>query len=243
MIRVTSTARNVGRFAAKRCVRSVIEQSLHEGWTYHFFDAASTDDTLIGANFAWGVFDGDNQEDKRVIVRSEQVATGPLDKLVPLWRSFDDDDIIVWGPDGDDYFATDRVLETVKKYHDCGARVTYGQFILQDGRMGFCGQVGPDPRNEPWRASHLKTFRSGLFKKIDDADLRDADGKYFMTSIDRAVMLPLLEMEPARSVFIPQILYVYSWDVSYEMTEGPQAQSRAAADTSLIHGRPRYSRL
>lgn len=229
MIHVTSTALNAGDLAHD-CVRSVQEQT-HQKWTMHFFDAASTDSTLSAVHDR---ADGD----RRVHVNSEKYRTGIFDKLLPLWRSFDDTDIIVW-LDGDDALATPRALETVALTHEAGALVTYGQFIWDDGSMGFAAPVGGDPRSEPWRATHLKTFRAGLVKQIKDEDLRDAEGKYFAYCTDQCIMLPLLEMAPERSVFIPKVLHMYNGSRGVTKRADQIQEEQALA---LIRSRPRYDR-
>lgn len=233
MIHVTSTVRNAWRFVGP-CIDSVVRQS-NANWRLHIFDAASTDDTDDAIREAiWRA-----NADYRILPTFEYAPTGIFDKLLPLWRSFDDDDIIVW-LDGDDQLATPHALETVAAYHEAGALVTYGQFIWNDGSIGFAGPVGPDPRSEPWRATHLKTFRAGLVKKIKDEDLRDSDGEYFKYVTDQCVMLPLLEMAPERSVFIPKVLHIYSGGRG---TTSPSDMEKEMSALRLIRSRPRYGRV
>lgn len=137
------------------------------------------------------------------------------EKLVNAWRDIPDDEIIVW-LDGDDYLAHDRALETVQRYHDAGAWVTYGQFIWEKrgGAIGFGpgrdGPSGAPPRRDRWYASLLRTFRAGLAKRIRDDDMRDLDGGYAGWVPDQRVMLAVLEMAGPRAVFVPQVLAVYT---------------------------------
>ena len=217
MIHVTSTALNAGTLAYE-CVRSVCMQT-HRAWQMHFFDAASTDDTRAQVRAAARV----SRCGAQVTIHGEDKRTGIFDKLLPLWRSFDDGDVIVW-LDGDDALATKTALATVAMTHDAGALVTYGQFMWADGSLGFASPVGPDPRAEPWRATHLKTFRAGLVKQIKDEDLRDEDGEYYKYVTDQCVMLPLLEMAPERSIFIPKILHLYNGDSNQGIGRGINGQ-------------------
>ena len=217
MIHVTSTALNAGTLAYE-CVRSVCMQT-YRAWQMHFFDAASTDNTMGQAMSAANGYSCENQ----VRFHSEDKRTGIFDKLLPLWRSLPDEDTIVW-LDGDDALATKTALATVAMTHDAGALVTYGQFMWADGSLGFASPVGPDPRAEPWRATHLKTFRAGLVKQIKDEDLRDEDGEYYKYVTDQCVMLPLLEMAPERSIFIPKILHLYNGDSNQGIGRGINGQ-------------------
>jgi predicted SAM-dependent methyltransferase/glycosyltransferase involved in cell wall biosynthesis len=231
MIRVTSTALNAG-VLARQCIESVKRQSFKE-WTHDFVDAKSTDDTVLQA---LGAASGDPRV---TIHKNETNRLSVFGNLLPLWRAFDDDDIIVW-VDGDDRLANDEVLETIYQTHKSGALVTYGQFIWSDGTMGFAAQVGPDPRSEAWRATHLKTFRAGLVKKIKDEDLRwPATGDYFQFVTDGAIMLPLLEMVPERAVFISKILHIYNHNHSH-MAQRPQDFALEAEVGAYIRRLPRY---
>jgi glycosyltransferase involved in cell wall biosynthesis len=240
MIRVTSTALNVGQLAYKS-VRSVAEQT-YKNWSLDFFDAKSEDNTVAEAR--WATID-DSLGQLKVTVHEETTRSGPLDKLVPFWRSLPDDDIIVW-LDGDDRLATDSALETVALYHAMGAIVTYGSCLRSDGGVVTTGPVGKNPRTDTaqgaWLLGHLKTFRAGAFKQIKDEDLRDADGRYYSLSIDRAVMLPLVESFPTRSLWVNRYLYAYTWDVSYDANATPEQAARARDVTTRIHALPPYSR-
>lgn len=227
MIRVTSTALNPGPLVMS-CVRSVAEQTYRD-WQLDYFDACSNDGIVAEASEVF-------KAEKRIKFHFESVRTGIFDKLLPLWRSLPDDDIIVW-LDGDDRLATDQALQVVADYHEAGAMVTYGQFIWADGSLGFAKQVGPDPRAEPWQATHLKTFRAGLIKRIKDEDLRDEDGAYFRFVTDQCVMLPLLEMVPERSLFISKVLHVYTGGRG---TVSDADRAKEFADLRRIRALPRY---
>lgn len=226
-LRVTSTALNAG-VAARRCIESVQRQSFG-GWTHHFFDAASTDDTYAQATAS---------PDARTCVVGKKDRLEAFDNLLPLWRSFADDDVIVW-LDGDDWLAVDGALAMVNWAHEQGAHVTYGQFVWPDGHVGFAQKVGPDPRTEPWHATHLKTFRAGLVNRILEEDLRRSSGEWFLPR-DQPVMLPLLEMAPANATFIPRVLYAYNYAHSHEANED---QGQVHADVYEIRARPRYKRV
>jgi glycosyltransferase involved in cell wall biosynthesis len=226
-LRVTGTMLNAGKRAA-RCVQSVLEQ---EGigaraWTLDLYDAASTDRSVEHARGA---------AKHGVRVHEEETRTASLFKLWRRWSKLDPDDVIVW-LDGDDALATPSALRTVLDAHERGALVTYGQFIWGDGRPGFAAPVGPCPRAEPWRATHLKTFRAGLVQRLTPLDLMGPDGDWYAHGTDRAVMLPLLELAgPRRSLFIDRVLYVYSRPSEDERHVDRTAEAAAVAH---IHGRP-----
>jgi glycosyltransferase involved in cell wall biosynthesis len=235
--RVTSTALNAGNLAYES-VRSVMVQTCQD-WTLHFFDARSEDDTLKMANAARTM---SGKPDRRVKVTGEYLRTSGFHKLVPLWKQFDDDDVIVW-LDGDDVLAHPRVLEELSVYYGAGATATYGQFLWQDGTAGFAAPAGPDPRSEPWRATHLKTFQAKYIKAMRPEDFRDDRGNYLTLALDQAIMLPVLEMSGPSAVFVPKVLYYYNNAHSYYDNATPE-QKQAELDTvRLIRSRPRYGEL
>lgn len=229
-LRVTSTAFNAGTLA-RRMVQGVVHQTF-QNWTLDFFDADSTDTTW--ANAKVGAFMAPSQ------VRLHKNKPGErksiLENLLPLWRSLPEDDVIVWH-DGDDELATRRALQTVHDAHASGALVTYGQFIWEDGSPGFAAPATPDARKEPWRATHLKTFRAGLTRHLRDSDLKDL--KY---AGDQAVMLAMLEMVPdARAVFIPQVLYVFN--SSHSLVDFKKDRTQEFAEVARIRAMPRYNQV
>jgi predicted SAM-dependent methyltransferase len=232
-IHVTSTALNAGALA-KECIESVMEQTL-EDWEHHFIDAASIDDTFNQA------FTAANDDPRVHLIRNHE-RRDIFANLLPLWKSFAEDDIIVW-LDGDDRLAVDTALEIILEVHKAGAMVTYGQFRWADGRQGTAGRVGPDPRSEHWRATHLKTFRAGLVKHIRDEDLRDPKTGWYSNFVtDQAVMLPLLELVPNHHVFIPRVLHVYNEQHSH-MAQRPQDLVLEEERLQQIRSLPRYESL
>lgn len=229
---VTSTALNAGHFAA-RCVASVRFQSFTH-WRYFYIDADSDDDTFQFASHA-------RADDARIQVQRNRPRKSLLDNLLPIWRNVDDEDIIVW-IDGDDWLATEHALAVVAAtYQKTDAWMTYGQFMWPDGTIGFAAPVGPEPRSEPWRATHLKTFKGWLLKEIRDEDLQQPHGAWYDLAIDQAIMLPMLEMAGDRAVFIPQILYVYNAAHSFEANGSPAERTRERELLRRIRSQPAYA--
>ena len=121
--------------------------------------------------------------------------------------------------DGDDWFSNNHVLS---KLNECYARegclVTYGSFVqFPDGNIGSESSEYPKEvidnnlyRKDTWRASHLKTFKYGLWKNILSKDLKSTNGEFYEISYDQAMMLPLLEMAGEKARYIQEVLYVYN---------------------------------
>jgi hypothetical protein len=163
---------------------------------------------------------------------NEQIQTLPPDAIVAL-------------VDGDDWLAHNRVLKTVQLAHQGGAWITYGSFITSEGQKGFAARYDDDQvyRKERWKATHLKTFRAGLWQKIKPQDLH-YQGKWIDRGDDPAFMIPMLEMAgPARVQFIEEILYVYDWANAWEQSCPPAEKAHELAIVEHVRSLPIYKPL
>lgn len=231
---VVSTALNAAAYAA-RCVRSVREQTVDARHVY--VDAASDDETAIEARLAGGP--------STFVIPSED-RLSVIANLRDVIRRLPRDSIVCW-LDGDDWLSHPRALERVaREYEDSEVWLTYGQFEWPDKRIGFAGAydaaVHADNayRRAPWLATHLKTFRAGLFMSIPADMLRDESGRDYELSVDQAVMLPMLEMAgEAHQRFIPDVLVHYNYDHAWERTARSEDRDRElAACRSIRSKRP-----
>lgn len=111
----------------------------------------------------------------------------------------DDEDILAF-IDLDDFLCDENALQIIQdtyaEYPEC--LLTYGTHInLSSNKVGkFNGEYGPDEsvRHSPWRASHLKTCKYKLWKKLPEEVLKWPDGRWFKCAADRTFMMPLIEM-------------------------------------------------
>ena len=150
------------------------------------------------------------------------------------------DRIVVW-LDGDDWLAPDALWRVDEMYSALDPLLTYGQYIHTDGRPGHCGPYDwtKPVREQPWLASHLKTFRAGLFHHLTPEDLQ-IDGEWIALAVDMAVMLPMLELAgPSRVHFNPRPLMVYNRASSFEAHATRSDLEREAMTEMLIRSKPR----
>jgi glycosyltransferase involved in cell wall biosynthesis len=127
----------------------------------------------------------------------------------------DKEDVLVTA-DGDDWLYNDEVfsyLNTV--YQDPEVWMTYGSFVSASGKMANYCQPLFDTRNyrksNLWVTSHLRTIKRKLWDRINQEDLKDGNGKYYVYYPDLAYMLPAIEMAGTRHIrFINKVLYVYN---------------------------------
>lgn len=170
--------------------------------------------------------------------------------------------IVAW-VDGDDWLSRPDALEIIREaYQDPDVWLTWGSFNYADGRPGWAGdyhiqtKIHGSFRNEVWRATHLKTFRAGLFQRIElksllepcdtpnpDLLLALVSGarlpRWLDRAVDLAVMFPMLEMARERCAFIELPLYVYSGE--HGGSSGPGSPTWDAAQR--IRDLPKYARL
>ena len=212
---VTSTAGRAVGYAA-RCVQSVARQLTGydrngEGHKLaHWFSSSDNATHLDAENASWERFRG-------------TLAAGsdsPLERLVPMWLSLAPDDVVVW-LDGDDELAHDGVIERVAAFHELqDVWMTYGSFVRDDGILDYVWlpvygrRYELPPRSSPFRATHLRTFRAGLFHALHEQSpghLRDQRGEYFKAAPDVAVMVALLELAGERYSVATDVLCRYNY--------------------------------
>lgn len=224
---VTSTAGNAVGFAAA-CVRSVQQQvtgydARGEGRQLLHWYSSSDEATDTDARSGLAL-------NGHAILN---LAKGsPLDRLVPFWRSLDPADVVIW-LDGDDGLAHELVAERVACFHELDdVWLTYGSFVRDDGVLDyhwvpvFGRRYEAPPRSTRFRATHLRTFRAGLFHEVPDGHLRNGLGEYFAASPDVAVMTALLELAGERYLVTTDVLCRYNYAHSARDAGAIGAQAR-----------------
>jgi glycosyltransferase involved in cell wall biosynthesis len=208
----------------KRCIWSVVNQKfLHNEYEHNysavFIDDCSTDNTFSNVELAIKQ-SGEHKLNFRFFRRNKNV--GALENIVYGINSvcFEDEDIIVL-LDGDDALISSDVIDYLDQiYQDPKIWLTYGQYKNEsNGKIGNnlpltiptreyrCIQNG----SLYWCTSHLRTFKYKIWKRIQDIDLRDSNGKYFVMAWDMAIMYPLIEMSGNERIkYVDKVLYLYN---------------------------------
>lgn len=228
-ITVVSTALNAEAYAA-RCTESVARQSVRAQHIY--VDACSDDRTAEEAQ----------RGNTLAMVLRDERRQPILANLGRIIRKLPADEIVCW-MDGDDWLAVDGAIERVAKEYEQGAWATFGNFVWPDGTLGF---AEPYPHNITelnafrlygWRATHLKTFRAGLFRQIPDAYLQEADGAWYELAVDQAVMLAVLELAGHHTRCIPSVLYAYNHSHAFESNTNEDGLQRERDTCARIRSR------
>jgi glycosyltransferase involved in cell wall biosynthesis len=226
---------NPGEFLEK-CISSIITQR-YDNYKIVFIDDMSIDDS----------WDKLPHDDERAICIKNTVRKTALENIHnAIMNHCDKDDICVL-VDGDDWLYNKNVLNNLNIFynvHDCW--ISYGQSSWTDGRRGFASAYPESEfsnlRKAPFRVSHIRTFRAGLYQKIQEQDkdfscMKDSNGEFYKMTYDVAIMFPIMEMAGYDKVkFNDTILYVYNrsnpisddrvnqqlqWDIHAEISNKP----------------------
>lgn len=200
---------NPGEFI-EQCVASLITQK-YENYKMLFIDDASTD----------GAYEKLPLDDSRGTFIKNDVRKTALENLHDAIMNHCEPDDIVVLVDGDDWLPSKNVLSYINDcYNQNDCWIMYGQASWTDGRRGFASEYPREEfsniRKSPFRVSHLRTFRAGLYQKIAEQDptfscLKDAAGDFYKMTYDVAIMFPILEMAgPDKTKFNDTILYTYN---------------------------------
>lgn len=191
----------------KKCLDSVMSQT-YKNYIVPVMDDCSTDGTWEIVKTYPAPFYGIRNNEPRV--------NWCKNFIVGINTFAKENDIIVF-LSGDDWLYSDDVLEYLNKvYQDKDVWLTYGSFIASSGTWGtdFCKPLEDTKtyrRSHQWITSHLITCRKRLWNRLNDKDLRLADGKYPNHSFDNAFMYPMVEMAGLKHIkYIKKLLMVYN---------------------------------
>jgi hypothetical protein len=198
------------------CISNIqsVQKQEYPHWHMYIIDDASEDGT---ADCIERYISDHGLSDAITLIRNP-VRKGAMENIYrTIHEHMTHDSAVVICLDGDDELLHPRVLTMLaEQYRDENLWLTYGNFIFHpSGNRGFCR---PYPervvkrrayRSSPWLASHLRTFRVALFKKIRQEDCCYA-GAFLAVNCDQAIMLPMLEMAgPDHYRCIQEPLYLY----------------------------------
>lgn len=146
----------------------------------------------------------------------------------------DSDDNVIVFVDGDDWLYDDNVLDNLTKYYNSNdVWMTYGKMVCYPN-----GEIG-NPQNtyysnntisqnlfrrDLWRASHLRTFKWGLYKKIRiESMVYSKTNDYYFHAEDLATSFPCLEMCPENKI---GVLDFYSYVFNATLTNRSRGVAR-----------------
>jgi hypothetical protein len=120
--------------------------------------------------------------------------------------------------------------------------MTSGSFKYSDGRTGFNKPITSTDniRKSNFTLSHMRTWKSWLWKKIKEEDLKDNDGNYWGVAGDLAFMFPMFEMSGKKHYrHIPSITYIYN--ETNPLNDHKVNMSKVNSTVSIIRNKQPYN--
>ena len=170
---ILTTAYNCEVFI-ERSLYSIMSQQFTD-FTCYIFDDMSTDNTTKK------VEDIIKDDSRFILIKNSKKLYQPGNyDLVIRHMNLSDEEICV-EVDGDDWLPNSNVLGLINEtYKDENVWMTSGSFRYSNGSQGF--SVPPinfeNIRKQNFTLSHLRTWKSWLWKKIEEEDLKDSEGNY-----------------------------------------------------------------
>lgn len=181
-------------------IASILNQT-YSNYHVMYYDDASSDNTYQK------VLDI-VKDNPKFNINTRKENKGALFSYVECLKQVNDEDIIVC-VSGDDWLFDENVLENLNNfYNKTDVWMTYGKFYCWDGKSN--NVVEANPQNTPysdlvhkyklykkdlWRASHLRTFKGFLLKKLSLQTYKSKlDNQFFDHAADLAISFPCLEL-------------------------------------------------
>jgi glycosyltransferase involved in cell wall biosynthesis len=224
-----------------RCIKSLKNQT-YQDFKVYLIDDVSTDNSAYVSNVLI-------KNDSRFKLTVNTEKKFKLKNLNELISTFDDEDIVV-EVDGDDYLFSDDVLQKiVDTYIDPNIWLTNGSFMYSSGQNGFSSAANSDTvRTDRFTFSHLRTWKTFLWKSIPLDYFMDLDGTYFKSAADVAYTIPLLELAGEEHYkFNSEILYVYNEISPYNDHKKDSASGGGLTEqtrcANIIRNKPKLQKL
>ena len=235
---IISASYNVEKWIGKN-ILSVKKQN-YTNFKHIIVDDMSSDRTCEIAAKVIG------DDDRFVLIRNKEKRCSLANIYNAIHNHTTEQDIIVI-LDGDDFLASPNVLEKLNRYYDDNeCWLTYGSYLNLSGGTGKFSRELPSWivdknlfREYTWCTSHLRTFKSFLFKQIELKDLKDTAGEFYNFAGDLAIMFPMLEMAGQKINFVPETLYI--WNDLNDLNEHKVNNTRQMMIEREIRSKEKYN--
>jgi len=204
---ILTTSYNCENYINK-CLSSIVSQT-YKNFTCYITDDMSTDNTVSKIKKFI------KNDDRFVLIenKTKMYQAGNYDQVIRGNYDVDDDDICV-EVDGDDWLPDSKTLQRVVDTYSYGdIWLANGSFRYHDGRPGFAQPHKDfvDIRQKPFTLTHLRTWKSFLWRRIKQEDLKDSNNDYWKIACDLSFMFPMVEMcGPEHYKFMHDINYIYN---------------------------------
>lgn len=198
----------------EKTIRSVACQD-YDDWHMTIIDDVSSDDTFDKINFLIKKY----EISKKVTVKKRTRKYGEVENTISEVSTMKDTDIVVRLDAGD--WLTDlgcfHYLNLIYKKYDPAVVWTAHRWSYTDQNISGEIDYNISIYKQPWRSSHLKTFRVRDFLGLNKKNFLDEDGNYIMIACDQAIFLPMMERARINNrplIFFPRVMYHYDIDLN-----------------------------
>lgn len=204
---VLTTSYNCEKFI-ERSLATIMSQ------TYKDFRCFITDD-ISTDNTVEKIKEFIKNDNRFVLIenKTKMYQAGNYDQVIRGDYNISDEDICI-EVDGDDWLPDSKVFQRVVDTYNSGdVWLANGSFKYHDGRPGFSQPhtTFEDIRQKPFTLSHLRTWKSFLWRSIKQEDLKDSNNNYWKIACDLAFMFPMVEMcGPEHYKFMYDVNYIYN---------------------------------
>mgnify|MGYP000067448597 FL=1 len=232
---ILTTTYNCENFV-ERSLLTIMTQRFRDFKCY-ITDDMSTDNTV---EIIKKTISGD---DRFILIENKEkmYQPGNYDQII-RGLNIPDDEICV-EVDGDDWLPNSNVFSFINDvYSNEDVWMTSGSFKYHDGRPGFANPPKnfTNIRKQTFTLSHMRTWKSWLWKKIKQDDLKDNNGKYWSVAGDLSFMYPMLEMSGEKHFkFIPDILYIYN--ESNPLNDHKDNMGKVTSTVNIIRNKVSYN--
>ena len=159
---------------------------------------------------------------ERAVVVKRQKREGSLANLYHAVHNYCKDYTITLEVDGDDQLIGSHVFKlfnTVYQTKNPGFAYSNHVYYAEDeeyiskGYSEAYSKLSVEKQNYRkviQKFGHLRSFRTELFFKIREQDLRDKHGQFFLAAGDEAFIFPMLEMSCRNIEYIDEATYLYN---------------------------------
>jgi glycosyltransferase involved in cell wall biosynthesis len=200
----------------QKTLMSVLGQT-YKNWEMIIANDMSTDNTVGEIETFIEKYD---ISDKVTIINREE-KYGEVRNTLDITENLDPKDIVVRLDAGD--WLTDlgcfEIINNVYQEYDPAVLWTGHRWAWTT--QNISGPIDPNVSlyEQPWRSSHLKTFRVKDFIGLNPKNFKDEEENYIMIACDQAVFLPMMERARTNNrplVFLPMLMYHYDINLERE---------------------------
>lgn len=229
---VVSCERNVGDYALF-CLDSVYSQGYDKALVKHIFIDDASDDGTHEKIVRWL----SEHPDHCVEYTHRKERLGGTYNTLDGFRRAEQGAIVI-ELNGDDWLPDKKVFDYLSRvYADENVWMTYNTLRVHNGppvpwARGFSQAVIEQNAfrdQAEWSASHLHTFRKGLFDHLDESIFIDPlTGDYWECADDQAIYLGMLELAGQHSRHLNRVTCIYNfWEASHSFHDNDKSVSTA----------------